>query len=269
MDKGFMETIGKRTTAGNKEKAEIEKVEMAKREKRAVSEKKTVAWLDLGSMGYREAFEIQEALHSDRLAGIIPNTLLFQENLRTITLGRDAHRNNLLLSPEEYAARGYEVVAVSRGGDVSYHGPGQLVISAIVAFEDYTASAVTFVRYLEQTVIDLLLSFGIEGTRIKGLSGVWVPSPATGELAKIAALGLEIDHGVCAHGLSINVHPDMAGFGEIIPCGIGDREVIDMTAFGATPSLAQVRDAFIAAFCGLFGLEAEALTGCYGNSNRT
>ncbi|MDD4692353.1 lipoyl(octanoyl) transferase LipB [Eubacterium aggregans] len=219
---------------------------------------KEIYWIDLGKVDYKEAFAIQGTLHRHRVTGVIPDILLFQENPPTITLGRDAHEENLLHSREEYRAQGFDVVAVSRGGDVSYHGPGQLVISAIVAFEDYAPGAVAFVRLLEQVAMDTLAAFGIGATRIRGLSGVWVTDPGTGELAKIGALGLEISHGICAHGMAINVAPDLAHFRAIIPCGIRDRGVISMARLGVRPTLAQVRDQYVKEFCRIFGRTARA-----------
>ncbi|SDY07877.1 lipoyl(octanoyl) transferase LipB [Eubacterium barkeri] len=219
---------------------------------------KEIRWMDLGKVDYEGAFCIQGELHRHRVAGDIPDILLFQENPPTITLGRDAHEENLLHSREEYRTQGFDVVSVSRGGDVSYHGPGQLVISAIVAFEDYAPGAVAFVRLLEQVAMDTLAAFDIGATRLRGLSGVWVTDPGTGELAKIAALGLEISHGICAHGMAMNVAPDLTHFRAIIPCGIRDRGVISMACLGVRPTLPQVRDEYLKAFCRIFGRTARA-----------
>lgn len=217
-------------------------------------------WIDLGRRSYSEAFKIQETLHNRRVSGLVPDILIFQENDPTITIGRDTDEKNLLASREDYQQRGFDVVEVTRGGDVTYHGPGQLIVSAIVAFENYSSSAIIFVRLLEQVVIDTLEAFGIAGTRIKGLPGVWAAHPSTAKHAKIAAMGLYISHGITAHGMSINVMPNMAHFKEIIPCGLLDRGVIAMSDFQVTSNLAEVRNQYIKAFGHVFNRTVQSRT---------
>ncbi len=220
---------------------------------------KTVYWTDLGRSPYAQAFAFQHRLHAARCKDKIPDVLLFQENEPTITVGRDAQQASLLYSREDYQKMGICVEDVSRGGDVSVHMPGQLVLSVIADFKACTPSAVTFVRLLEQTVIDMLDTYNLEGTRIKGLSGVWTKHPATGELAKIAALGLEINHGITQHGMSLNINPDMRLFERIIPCGISDRDVVAMAAFGKTPVFSEVRDRLIQSFTSVFHTTAQMM----------
>ena len=216
--------------------------------------KKELNWVDLGLVSYEQAFVLQEKIHRHCVAGSFRDTLLFQENPPVITLGRGSHQENLLYSPGELEAMGITISAVNRGGDVSYHGRGQLIVSPILHFETYIGGAHQYVRCLEQVVINVLDHYGLPGKRIKGLSGVWVNDPDTGEERKIAALGIAISHGVTLHGLSLNVDPNLEHFATIIPCGIKDRGVTSIAACGITPPpLTVVRDQFITAFDAMFG----------------
>lgn len=212
-----------------------------------------INWIDLGRIDYEEAFNIQEKIHSQCVAGTEKDTLLYQENPPTITLGRGTHPENLLVSSCLLKKQGFVITEVSRGGDISYHGPGQLVVSPIVHFENYVSNAIQFVRTLEQVVIDVLDIYAISGKRIKGLSGVWVQNPKTKEDEKISALGIAIIHGVSCHGISINIHPDLEHFKKIIPCGIEDKGVTSMACFGVSPSVKEVRNNVTKAFDELFG----------------
>ncbi|WP_050739843.1 lipoyl(octanoyl) transferase LipB [Acetobacterium bakii] len=218
--------------------------------------KKKLNWIDLGLTSYEMAFEIQEKLHQGCVAGVWEDTLLFQENHPIITLGRGSHEKNLLHTPEELNARGIDITSVSRGGDISYHGNGQLIISPILHFDGYVKGAHQYVRCLEQIVINLLNTYCIPGKRIKGRSGVWVLDPQTGLDKKIAALGIAVSHGVTLHGMSINVNPDLSHFSLIIPCGIEDLGVTSMAEFGVVPPpLIEIRNAFILAFNDMFGTQ--------------
>lgn len=213
-----------------------------------------IAWCDLGRISYDKAIVIQERIHQSRASNIGPDTLLFQENDPVVTLGRGAHDENLLYSEEELAFMGITISPVSRGGDISYHGPGQLVVSPVIRFTDYVPNAHFYIRCLEQVIIDMLATWNIDGKRIKGFSGVWVTDPFTGEDQKIAALGIAISHGIACHGISINVNPNLSHFSVIIPCGISDRGVTSIEALGVEPPALQVvRDCFITAFDNMFG----------------
>lgn len=218
--------------------------------------KKNLNWIDLGLISYEEAFKHQEELHQKCADGFCEDTLLFQENHPIITLGRGSHEKNLLYSTAELASMGIGMTSVSRGGDISYHGNGQLIISPILHFERYIKTAHQYVRCLEEIVINLLETYHIPGKRVKGLSGVWVVDGKTGEDKKISALGIAVSHGVTLHGLSINVNPNMSHFSTIIPCGIEDKGVTSMEAYVLTPpSLVEIRNAFIVAFDNMFGTQ--------------
>jgi lipoyl(octanoyl) transferase len=177
-------------------------------------------------MDYRAAYAIQEKIHQDRYENRIQDTILIQENNPIFTLGRNSSDDHLLRSKEELKQLGIEIEYVDRGGDITYHGPGQLVISPILYLKDYSISVHQYLRNLEETVIRTLRKYGIEGQRIPGSSGVWVGQE------KIAAVGIAIQHGITRHGVSINVRPDMNHFSYIIPCGILDRGVTSMEKLG-------------------------------------
>ena len=182
--------------------------------------------LDLGRMDYREAYAIQEDIHQACYENRIQDTILFQENNPIFTLGRNSHVDHLLRTKEELSQLGIDVEQVDRGGDITYHGPGQLVISPILHLKDYSISVHQYLRNLEETVIRLLHKHNIDGQRIAGSSGVWVGQE------KIAAVGIAIQHGITRHGVSINVCPDMTHFSYIIPCGIRDKGVTSLKKLG-------------------------------------
>jgi lipoyl(octanoyl) transferase len=149
---------------------------------------------------------------------------------------------------------GIDVAYVDRGGDVTYHGPGQLVISPILHLRDYSISVHQYLRNLEETIIRLLHNYGIESQRIPGLSGVWVGSE------KIAAVGIAIQHGITRHGISININPDMAHFTYIVPCGIQDRGVTSMEKLGvAVNDLDKFKMDYLSEFNTLFNTIAHQI----------
>jgi lipoate-protein ligase B len=166
--------------------------------------------------------------------GIAPNTLFLLQHTPVVTLGRAAHAENLLLSREEYARRGIEIVQTDRGGDVTCHGPGQLVAYPILNLTQWQCSVGWYLRSLEEVIIRVLAHYGFEGERLPGHTGVWVAG------AKIAAIGVGIHHWVTCHGLAFNVDPDMTHFQYIIPCGIIDKPVTSLRQLlGHPPGLTQ------------------------------
>ncbi|WKY42914.1 lipoyl(octanoyl) transferase LipB [Eubacteriaceae bacterium ES2] len=226
--------------------------------------KKTLNWLDLGLIDYHDAFGIQERIINSIRSGEMNDTLLFQENTPIITLGRGSHPENLLKSTETLNKMGIKITDVSRGGDISYHGPGQLVVSPILNLENYVKGAHQYVRLLEQIVINLLSRFELKGLRIKGKSGVWISDPSSNSEKKIAALGIAIAHGIAFHGISINLNPDLNHFKTIIPCGIEDRDVTSFENAGVSvPSIKTLRNAFIEEFNQMFGTETVEITKLY------
>ena len=178
-------------------------------------------------MPYAQGLELQEQLVSARKAGTIGDTLLLLEHPAVITLGRNAKQQNIVASPEELARRGVELFECNRGGDVTYHGPGQLVgypIFNILQMQP-KLGAVDFVRRIEEVLIRSCTDFGIATHRVKGMTGVWTDPATARHESKIAALGIHISRGVTSHGFALNVNTDLTHFQLIVPCGIADKPV--------------------------------------------
>jgi lipoate-protein ligase B len=199
---------------------------------------------DLGTMAYRDAWAAQEQAHADVVAGGEAQLLLV-EHPPVITLGRRAEttgQRNLIASPEHLARLGVEIVQSDRGGDVTFHGPGQIVVYPIVRLNDYAFSVGGYVRKLEETVIAALSSFAIAAQKDKCAIGVWVRNER-GSLAKICALGVRIRRGVSLHGIALNVETDLSYFDLIVPCGLAGREVTSMKKLMAdqAPSIQTVK----------------------------
>jgi len=178
----------------------------------------------LGRLAYREALALQDSLVRARRTGEVPDTLLLVEHPPVITLGRGADRAHVLLSPAESRARGIEVHEVGRGGDVTYHGPGQLVGYPVLELVGARRDLHAYLRFLEEVLIDVAATFGIAGHRVPGLTGVWVGTN------KLAAIGVRVSTGwVTSHGFALNVGSDLDGFKTIVPCGIAERGVTSLS----------------------------------------
>ncbi len=174
------------------------------------------AWVvECGTMPYGQAWALQRALVAARQADRIEDTLLLVEHPPVITIGRAGRMANILAPRDLLAARGFDVYETERGGDVTYHGPGQLVGYPIVDLRALDEDVVRYVRLLENTLIDALGVFGIVAGRVRGYTGVWV-----GE-AKIAAIGVAVKRKVTMHGFALNVAPDLDHFAVINACGLG------------------------------------------------
>lgn len=213
-----------------------------------------VQYLDLGRMEYRKAYAIQEKIHQGCYENRIQDTILFQENEPIFTLGRNSSDIHLLRTKEELKDLGIDIAYVDRGGDITYHGPGQLVISPILHLRDYTMSVHQYLRNLEETVIRLLQKYNIEGQRIPGSSGVWVGSE------KIAALGIAVQHGITRHGIAINVDPDLTHFSYIVPCGIQDRGVTSLKKLGVSiQDITQFKLDYLLEFDTIFNTETHQM----------
>ncbi len=198
---------------------------------------------------YGEAVRLQESLVQQRLADAVPDTLLLLEHAPVITLGVSADAKNLLLSPDRLAQMGFAVARSSRGGDVTYHGPGQLVVYPVLMLRSGERDLRAYVARLEQTAIRTAAAFGVEAWRRPGLAGVWTAA------GKLAAIGVRVRRWVTFHGLSFNVAPDPDGFRYIVPCGLADEPVTSLRALLAPaepPSLAVVRRVWLDAFSEVF-----------------
>ncbi len=186
--------------------------------------------LHLGIVPYDTALQLQKTLQQLRKAGRIENTLLLLEHPPVITLGRNAQLANVLASPEFLAQRGVELHEIDRGGDVTFHGPGQLVAYPIFDLRSFEpkVGAVEFVRRLEEVLIRTCGDFGVGAQRIKGLTGVWTYALRNKPEAKIAAIGVHISRGVTTHGFALNVTTDLDFFSLIVPCGLTGKQVTSM-----------------------------------------
>lgn len=174
-------------------------------------------YFNLGIVRYHEAWDLQRSLAQQRASDLIPDTLLLLEHPHTYTLGRTGKREHLLIGPKDLQALGALVVDSDRGGDITYHGPGQLVGYPIMLVTD-RRDLLRYIRNLEETVIRALADLGVSGGRIVGLSGVWVGN------RKICAIGVKMGR-VTTHGFALNVTTDLSYFGHIVPCGIRDKGV--------------------------------------------
>lgn len=192
----------------------------------------------LGRTGYREAAVLQHDLVQARLRGAIPDTFLLLEHPPTITLGRASHAEHLIAPESVLAARGIEVHETSRGGDVTYHGPGQLVGYGIVDLRDHGRDVALYLRRLEAALIALLAGRGVAAGRHPEHTGVWVGG------SKIAAIGVRVDRWVTSHGFALNVATDLSHFDLIVPCGIRGRGVTSLERLAAAgPAPASPDDA--------------------------
>jgi lipoyl(octanoyl) transferase len=234
-----------------------------------------ISVLQLGTQDYFTALALQRKLVDLRKANQIGDTLLLLEHPPIITLGRNAQAANILASPELLAQQGVEVVECDRGGDVTFHGPGQLVgypIFDLRAFttpegERKTLGAIKFVRKMEEALIRTCADFRIPTTRIPKLTGVWT---TTAEPAKIAAIGIHISRAVTSHGFALNVNADLANFELIIPCGLAAKPVTSMAQeLGAPVALDRVAESITRNFGHVFSrqiLWLESLNALLGSN---
>ena len=188
---------------------------------------------ELGRVEYGRALELQQQIAAGRKQGLVPDHLLLLEHPHVITLGRNGHMENLLASGEVLDRAGIAFYLTDRGGDVTYHGPGQLVGYPILDLRQWKRDVGAYVQAVEQTIIDALADFGIAAGRIPKLTGVWV-----GE-RKIAAIGVHLSRWVTSHGFALNVSTDLSYFQYIVPCGL-TRPVTSMAALGVRAGLDQV-----------------------------
>jgi lipoyl(octanoyl) transferase len=191
--------------------------------------------LHLGRIPYAEGLAIQQQVIAARKQNLIADTLLLLEHPPVLTLGRNAHRSNVLASDELLAHRGVELHEINRGGDVTYHGPGQLVGYPIIDLRGDLPGKkgphlgpVDYVRLLEEVLIRTCGDFGVMAQRICKLTGVWTIAGGSIREKKVAAIGVHVSQGVTSHGFALNVTTDLRDFDWIIPCGITDRQVTSL-----------------------------------------
>jgi lipoyl(octanoyl) transferase len=192
--------------------------------------------LELGRVSYDRALALQDRLVELRRTGAIGDTLLLLEHPPVLTLGRNAGRENIVASDEQLAARGIALHVVKRGGDVTYHGPGQLIGYPILDLREHRNASgerlgvVDYVRRLEEALIRTAGECGIRAQRIAGRTGVWTePAPGSGIAErKLAAIGIHVSRGITSHGFALNISTDLRDFALIVPCGIVDRAVTSL-----------------------------------------
>jgi len=203
--------------------------------------------IELDLVPYREAWELQQQLVDGRQRGSLPDTVVMLEHPPVYTLGRRASDDNVLLDAEQLALAGIDVVAVDRGGDVTYHGPGQLVVYPVVRLAGQR-HVVDFVRALEEVALRALSLLGVQAERREGLTGVWVGRE------KLVAIGVRVGAaGVTSHGLALNVDPDLRHFAGIVPCGLATEGVGSLASLGAASSMLEARRAMRAALSEVLG----------------
>ena len=216
-----------------------------------------VEWL--GRKEYRAAWDLQRERAAQRLAGEIPDTLLLLEHPPTLTLGRAADRSHIVAEAERLERAGVVVVESDRGGDVTYHGPGQLVGYPIFNLRDapHQPDLHRYVRNIEETMIRTVAAFGIAAGRFPGYPGVWTDLD-TPHPTKIAALGIRLSRWITHHGFALNVQTDLTHFDLIVPCGIHDYGVTSLTrCLGRTVTVSEVLPVVVQAFAEVFGLLVE------------
>jgi lipoyl(octanoyl) transferase len=216
--------------------------------------------LHLGRVAYTEGLALQRQLIELRHRQRIGNTLLLLEHPPVLTLGRNSQRENILASGELLARRGVEIHEINRGGDVTYHGPGQLVGYPIVDLRSFTPrlGAVDYVRKLEEVLIRACASYGIVTQPIPKRTGVWTLPGGSIPEKKVAAIGVHISRGITSHGFALNVTTDLRDFELIVPCGISDRTVTSLeneidTAIRNVPTLEQAGNTIARHFGAVFG----------------
>lgn len=213
---------------------------------------KVCLYEDWGLLSYGEAWERQRALVEERKAGRIADWLAFVEHPHVVSLGRSARPENLLFSEEEYRRRGIDFWRSNRGGDVTYHGPGQIVGYPIIDLREWKRDVLAYLRALEQVMIDAVAEFGVTAGRLPGCTGVWA-----GE-AKLAAIGVHVSRWVASHGFALNLSPDLRYFGYIVPCGLRKPVTSMAGLLDRPPSRQELIAALVRRFGCVFGRRMRA-----------
>ena len=220
----------------------------------------------LGTVPYKEALGLQHSLLEKRKGGLIPDTLLLLEHPHVFTLGRRADGTHVTADADTLRSASVEVVETDRGGEATYHGPGQLVAYPVVSIREAGLGPVAYVRLLEEAVIETLRGYGVRGHRVVGKTGVWVGGepgsrvpegrpPAGG---KVAAIGVRVSAGVAMHGFALNITTDLSYFGYIVPCGMPGLSVASIASLTRKrPSVREAGEAAAVRLARLLGREIE------------
>jgi lipoyl(octanoyl) transferase len=227
----------------------------------------TVDFKDLGLTDYKQAWDYQESLLKEatdikvaaregHLKKNTTNTLIFCEHPNVYTLGKSGHESNLLLDEEGLKKINAVFYKNNRGGDITYHGPGQIVGYPVFDLEYFFTDLHKYLRYLESSIINMLAHYGIKGGRIDGLTGVWIDEDKPGKERKICAMGVRCSRWITMHGFALNVNTDLSYFDHIIPCGIDDKAVTSMQKeLGKETDMEEVKDILKMEMAKQFGYE--------------
>ena len=206
--------------------------------------------LKLGVVDYGKAYQLQKQILREHLRGTGTNSLLLLQHAPVITIGRSGSRDNILAPEPALSLAGIQVYEIERGGDVTYHGPGQLTGYPIIDLRCFKKDVHWYLRQLEEVIISVLAGYGIVGGRIEGYTGVWVGNE------KVAAIGIAIRRWITYHGFALNVHPDMSHFGMITPCGITGKGVTSLeNLLGYRVYMDEVMDRTASAFAEVFDVD--------------
>ena len=228
-----------------------------------------VTIINLGLIDYKEAWDIQEKYFKKAIDCKIArrngedlsppsNYLLLCEHPNVYTIGKSGKEENLLLSSEEVESKDASFYKINRGGDITYHGPGQLVVYPILDLEQFFTDIHKYMRLLEQAVINTLLQFGIESSRVDGMTGVWIDSMLP-SARKICAMGVKSSRWVTMHGIGFNINTNLDMFSHIVPCGINDKAVTSMQKeLGKEVDLSKVEEVIVDEFKSLFGFSIKS-----------
>lgn len=232
---------------------------------------KKVSFRNLGLIDYQEAWDYQEKIFAETLAiktenrtldaenqQLTPNFLLFCQHPHVYTLGKSGKPDHLLLAEEDLAARQAKYYKINRGGDITYHGPGQIVGYPILDLDNFFTDIHIYMRTLEEAIILTLAEYGVQAGRIAGLTGVWIDFEEQINPRKICALGVKASRWVTMHGFALNVNTDLSYFGNIVPCGIDDKAVTSLSAeLGREVDLEEVSFKLKNHLAHLFSMELE------------
>jgi lipoyl(octanoyl) transferase len=220
---------------------------------------KTCWAVDLGMLPYGPACELQQRVVEARKAAAVPDVLLFCEHPHVITLGRNAKRDHLLADNQVLIQMNAELHPTNRGGDITYHGPGQIVGYPILDLTGHHRDVRWYVEQLEEVMIRTSADFGLAARRVEGQHGVWIDAPAGEE--KLGALGVHLSRWVTSHGFAYNVSTDLRYFDLIVPCGISDKRVTSLErALGRRIAVDDVRDHIVAHFAPTFGVAIKRIS---------
>jgi lipoyl(octanoyl) transferase len=228
---------------------------------------KSVRFRDLGLMSYKQAWDYQQVLFDEIVATKITNRnlpeseqaptknhLLFCSHPHVYTLGKSGSMDNVLLNEEQLKEKSIEFFKINRGGDITYHGPGQLVGYPILDLENFFTDIHRYMRYLEEVIIHTLAHYGISGGRLEGYTGVWLDPEDPDKARKICAMGVKCSRWVTMHGWAFNVNTDLSYFDHIIPCGIKDKSVTSMQKeLGREIDMQEVQRLLLSSFEEVFG----------------